>query len=239
MLSRKNNILLCLLICVMMLYASSAQEAVQKQSISEYISRVYESKKYVGRETNCVPTRETYVSCVITMIEEENENILDDRARVMELLTARAEDKYVTDYDRAWFEGKMLEYSAKDVQDLLVKMDVIPVKMALAQSILESGWGTSYAATVGKGLFGQIQAAGQHDIEVPWKSGPDKPQPFKTHRASVHAYFMNLNTHFAYVDFRKARVECKDPVLLMNHMKKYSIRGQDYIRQIQGIIKSI
>ena len=181
-------------------------------------------------ETNCVPTRETFIVCVGAMIKEENEAIEVSRARVI----AAGEGP-----DVPWLSEQMSRYNAKTQTELLRRMNIIPLEMAIAQSILESGWGTSYAARIGKGLFGQIQASGLHDVSVPWQPGPDRPQPFKDHRQSVKAYFFNINTHPAYAGFREAREKNKDPIVLMNYMTRYSIRGQAYIKDIQGIIKSL
>lgn len=141
--------------------------------------------------------------------------------------------------DALWLEDMKIHYGVKDENELLRRVDTIPLEMALAQSILESGWGTSYAARIGKGLFGQIQSRGTHSVTVPWTPGPDRPQPFNSHRESVTAYFINLNTHPAYAGFRVAREQTKDPIKLMNHMQRYSTRGTEYIKQIQGIVVSL
>ena len=46
--------------------------------------------------------------------------------------------------------------SAQDLRDdILLRADVIPVSLALAQAAVESGWGTSRFAVQGNALFGQ------------------------------------------------------------------------------------
>ena len=45
---------------------------------------------------------------------------------------------------------KILEYKVKgNVEELKIKMDIIPVSIALAQAAKESGWGTSRFALEG------------------------------------------------------------------------------------------
>jgi len=188
--------------------------------------------------TGCSPTRETFLKCVGDMVREENSIIEAQRIRLFEIEIARSLVGYIDPEDVLWLSDMMRHYNANTEAELTRRMDIIPVDMALAQSLLESGWGTSYAARIGNALFGQIQSRGTHSVTVPWTPGPDRPQPFASYRESVTAYFMNLNTHPAYARFRIARETTKDPILLMNYMERYSIRGIAYIRQIQGIIVS-
>jgi uncharacterized FlgJ-related protein len=202
-------------------------------------SRTLHIDRSVPSRTECEITRPTFVTCLSAMVEEENSIINAHRRRATEIVIARELAGSIDLEDVMWIEDMKAHYGAKDEEELLRRMDVIPVEMALAQSILESGWGQSYAARVGKGLFGQIQSRGTHSVTVPWTPGPDRPQPFSSYRESVMAYFMNLNTHPAYAGFRTAREKTKDPIQLMNFMDRYSIRGRDYIRQVQGIIVSI
>ena len=201
--------------------------------------RTLRINRSVPERTECEVTRPTFMTCLSAMIEEENSIINAYRRRATEIAIARELTGSLELEDAMWLEDMKAHYGAKDEEELMRRMDVIPVEMALAQSMLESGWGTSYAARVGKGLFGQIQSRGSHSVTVPWTPGPDRPQPFSSHRESVTAYFMNLNTHPAYAGFRTAREKTKDPIQLMNYMDRYSIRGRDYIRQVQGLIVSI
>ncbi len=189
--------------------------------------------------TNCAPTRETFLSCLSYMVREENRFIDQHRSRIISIEVAQSVGSLVNMYDIMWLESMHRKYKTESNKELLLRLAPIPVEMALAQSILESGWGTSYAARVGNGLFGQIQSSGTHDVNVPWKPAHDMPQPFKSHRDSVTAYFMNLNTHPAYHGFRIARLETDDPLVLIQYMTRYSVRKQAYVKDISGIIKSI
>jgi len=115
--------------------------------------------------------------------------------------------------------------------------------MAIAQAGVESGWGTSYAARVGNSLFGQIQSSGRHTVDVPWKAGPAMPQPFANVADSVEAYFLNLNTHFAYAAFRAERAQQRaqgahpDGFKLIGQLLRYSQLGGHYINYVRNIIR--
>ena len=105
-----------------------------------------------------------------------------------------------------------------------MRMDIIPVSIAIAQAAYESGWGTSRFALEGNALFGQWTWS---------KKGisPKNKDPNKTHKvlqfqilkASVRAYKNNLNTHNAYQEFREARAQIReeDMLIIGSDLTKY------------------
>ena len=83
--------------------------------------------------------------------------------------------------------------------ELLNKINIVTISLILAQSIIESGWGTSRFAQEGNALFGQwtwknddgIKPKGNLDANFSVKN-------FKNLLESVNSYILNLNTHPAY-----------------------------------------
>ena len=135
----------------------------------------------------------------------ENEKILDDREKLKNLI----DKKFTTDAEKQWLRQKLLEYKVKksDLKELMIKMDMIPVSIALAQAAKESGWGTSRFALEGNAIFGQWTWDGQGI--APLKRDGDKNHKilkFPILRASVKAYQNNLNTHKSYSKFRQKRL---------------------------------
>ena len=106
-----------------------------------------------------------------------------------------------------------MEYKVKksNVEELELRMDIIPVSIALAQAAKESGWGTSRFALEGNAIFGQWTWNGQ-GIEPLFKdkSKSHKILKFPILRASVKAYQNNLNTHKSYKKFREKRKSLRD-----------------------------
>ena len=84
--------------------------------------------------------KETFIKIVLPLIVAENEKILDDREKLKILI----EKKFTSDLEKQWLRQKLLEYKVKrgDLNQLMFRMDMIPVSIALAQA-KESGWGTS------------------------------------------------------------------------------------------------
>ena len=85
--------------------------------------------------------KETFIKIVLPLIVAENEKILADR----EKLAIIANKKFTTDLEKQWLRQKLLEYKVKkgNIDELYLRMDIIPTSIALAQAAKESGWGTS------------------------------------------------------------------------------------------------
>ena len=121
----------------------------------------------------------------------ENERILEDR----EKLKLLSDKKFTTDLEKQWLRQKLLEYKVKkgDLKELMIRMDIIPTSIALAQAAKESGWGTSRFALEGNAIYGQWTWSGQGIaplIETVIKI--IKFLKFPILRASVKAYKNNL-----------------------------------------------
>ena len=69
------------------------------------------------------------------------------------------------------------------------------------------------------------------------------PQPFANVSESVEAYFLNLNTHFAYAAFRLDRAQQRaqgtqpDGYRLIGQLLRYSQLGAQYINYVRNIIR--
>ena len=185
--------------------------------------------------------KETFIKIVLPLIVAENEKILDDREKLKTLI----EKKFTTDTEKQWLRQKLLEYKVKksDLKELLFRMDMIPVSIALAQAAKESGWGTSRFALEGNAIFGQWTWDGQGI--APLKRDGDKNHKilkFPILRASVKAYKNNLNTHKSYFKFREKRNQLRDKnknitgLALTSTLKNYAQTGSEYTKILNQII---
>ncbi len=186
--------------------------------------------------------KETFIKIVLPLIVAENEKILDDRKK----LTILFKKKYTTDLEKLWIRQKLLEYKVKkgDLNELLIRMDVIPTSIALAQAAKESGWGTSRFALEGNAIFGQWTWSGQGI--APLERDSDKKHKilkFPILRASVKAYQNNLNTHKSYVKFREKRFSLRGKnkkiigLELTDTLNNYAQTGSEYTETLNQIIK--
>ncbi len=186
--------------------------------------------------------KETFIQIVLPLIVAENERILADRMK----LKAIYEKKFTSDVEKQWLRQKLLEYKVKrgDLEKLLIRMDIIPTSIALAQAAKESGWGTSRFALEGNAIFGQWTWSGQGIAPLDRASDKNhKILKFPILRASVKAYQNNLNTHKSYIKFREKRASMRDDnkdirgLDLTDTLKNYAQTGSEYTKILNQIIK--
>ncbi len=186
--------------------------------------------------------RELFIKIVLPLILDENNKITEDRKKLFKILGKN----FNTVGERVWLKRRLKEYKIedKDLSKLKIRMDIIPVSLAIAQAANESGWGTSRFALEGNALFGQWTWS---------KKGitPKNKDPNKTHKvlqfqilkASVKAYKNNLNTHNAYREFREVRAQMRqegkviDGFKLAKYIKNYAAIGEKYVAILEDIIE--
>ena len=139
---------------------------------------------------------------------------------------------------------KQYGIKSKDLLTLKVRMDEIPVSLAIAQAAKETGWGTSRFALEGNALFGQWTYSGE-GIKPASIDGDKthKVMKFQILQASIRAYHRNLNTHSSYRKFRKLRAEARDndeklnSLILADSLDQYAATGIEYTKILKQIIK--
>ena len=186
--------------------------------------------------------KETFIKIVLPLIVAENEKILADRKKLITL----SGKKFTTDLEKQWLRQKLLEYKVKkgNMEELLLRIDIIPNSIALAQAAKESGWGTSRFALEGNAIFGQWTWSGQGIAPLDRANNKNhKVLKFPILRASVKAYQNNLNTHKSYVKFREKRMNLREKnkivsgLDLTETLKNYAQTGSEYTKILNQIIK--
>lgn len=131
------------------------------------------------------------------------------------------------------------------IDDILVKLDIIPPGIALGQAAFESGYGTSRFAAEGNALFGQWTYGGDGMVPEQQRAelGDHRIQAFDWPFDSVRGYFINLMSHPAYDEFRQMRADLRsrgeplDSLVLADGLESYSERGQEYVNELKGMIR--
>ena len=187
--------------------------------------------------------RELFIKIVLPLILDENDKITSDRKKLFKILSKN----FNTVGERVWLNRRFKEYKIddRDVSKLKMRMDIIPVSLALAQAANESGWGTSRFALEGNALFGQWTWS-KKGIS-PKNKDPNeshKVLQFQILKASVRAYKNNLNTHNAYKEFREVRARLRQEnkeitgLDLVKYIKNYAAIGEKYVEILQSIIEN-
>tara|TARA_B100002052_G_scaffold220141_1_gene202103 strand:+ start:766 stop:1842 length:1077 start_codon:yes stop_codon:yes gene_type:complete len=186
--------------------------------------------------------KEFFIQIVLPLILKENNNIRLDRKRLFNIINKSNNSKL----EKKWLEKKYKQYGipSKDLSTLKIRMDEIPVSLAIAQAAKETGWGTSRFAQEGNALFGQWTWSGEGlKPKESDKNEGHKVMRFNVLQASVRAYQRNLNTHSSYKDFRKARAGLRDAgksldsIILAEFLDTYAATGEKYVEIIRKIIK--
>ena len=183
-----------------------------------------------------------FIKIILPLILEENNRIIIDRKKLFSILNKNKNSKD----EIKWLNQKFKQYGVlnKDLATLKVRMDIIPVSLAIAQAAKETGWGTSRFAIEGNALFGQwtwsgegIKPAGA-DTDATYKV-----MKFNVLKASVRAYQRNLNTHSSYKKFRFVRAQLRDDnkkldsLKLAEYLDNYAQTGTEYTKVLKQIIQ--
>jgi len=193
-----------------------------------------------------------FYQSVLPIVLMENERVGRERAWLLRILDRDAQGLPLTAYETAWLESLADRYDVDDPplsavgrEELTRRVAAIPPSLALSMAALESGWGTSRFAAMGNNLFGhwtfrpgtgliphKRPAGAQYEVAV-----------FPNLSSAFRAYLHNLNTHWAYADFRALRARLGGPdapdagVTLAQSLIKYSTRGTDYTSDVVRVIR--
>ena len=191
---------------------------------------------------NIKKRKNLFIQIVLPLIIEENTKIKLDRKKLFVILNKNSNSKS----DIEWLKKKFKQYGVakNDLSTLKIRMDEIPVSLAIAQAAKETGWGTSRFAQKGNALFGQWTWSGNGIKPAAADSdSTHKVASFKVLKASVRAYQRNINTHPSYIEFRKERAIQRDNVgklnslVLVKYLDKYAETGIEYTKILSKIIK--
>ena len=183
-----------------------------------------------------------FIQIILPLIIEENNRIKLNRKKLFSILNKN----HNSNAEKKWLNEKFKQYGVlnKDLSTLKVRMDEVPVSLAIAQAAKETGWGTSRFALEGNALFGQWTWSGEGikpaDAD---HNATHKIMKFKILKSSIRAYQRNLNTHSGYKEFRMARAALRDNrrnldgLILATYLNRYAETGTEYVKIIKQIIK--
>jgi uncharacterized FlgJ-related protein len=137
------------------------------------------------------------------------------------------------------------QLTTNDFAELLLRVDVVPPSLSLAQAASESGWGTSRFAAQGNSLFGQwTWGKGLKPTEQRTSSlGDYRVAAFDSTAQAAYSYALDLNTGRAYRDLRMERADLRrqglriSGIVLAQTLVKYSERGQAYVDDLKALIR--
>jgi len=183
------------------------------------------------------------------IVKTENKRVLERRNKLGSLRNKPS----LTVTEKQWLLNTAKKYnvefsdikSRKTWQNLMSRVDIVPIELTMAQAANESSWGTSRFARKGRNFFGQWcfrkgcglvpsrrNKGARHEVAV-----------FKTVNASVAAYIHNLNTGRVYAGLRKIRQQLRaknkqpEAIAMAGGLIKYSTRRMAYVKEIRAMIR--
>jgi len=209
---------------------------------------------FAAMEEDVATMKAAFYAYLTPMVIHHNDSIRDQRARLKDVQQKISSETPLSGADRRWLNTLAEQYELESdqemmqqtlVQKLLLRVDTVPLELALVQAAKESGWGRSRFAVEANNLFGQWcyvegcgmvpsnRAAGaNHEIEV-----------FSSVSEAMRRYMNNLNTHDSYSDFRRLRQQLRESgkpltgMALVNGLILYSERREAYVEDIRGMLQ--
>jgi Bax protein len=191
---------------------------------------------------NVKKRKNLFIQIILPLVIKENQNIRLERKKLFSILNKNKNTKA----EKNWIAKKLKQYGVvkNDLSTLKVRMDEVPVSLAIAQAAKETGWGTSRFAQEGNALFGQWTWSGEGIKPAAADNNTThKVMKFNVLQASIKAYQRNLNTHSSYKQFRSVRAELRDEgkkldsLVLSKYLDKYAETGKEYVKILQQIIR--
>ena len=201
------------------------------------IEPVYFENLVVHEDLSPEERKKEFIATVLPLILRANKELLSRREQVLDAI-----DNGDLDALMQWAELYRIDPIPSEIDalghQLLRRVNMIPVSLALSQSAIESGWGTSRFALDGNALFGQwawSEEAGLRPEEARYDNAVVRAFPDLF--ASVRAYMHNLNTHYGYKDFRSVRsAENYNIDSLIETLILYSEEREVYVEKVKDMI---
>ena len=189
-----------------------------------------------------------FINTLLPIIFIENRKILEDRKKILDWWNQSDGESFSREFWPNWlFElSEKYNYSESSLGNLLIRVDIVPLSLALSQAAIESGWGSSRYLNEGNAIFGQYTFDKKSGIKPRERRDDQKfyVKKFANLSESVGSYLKNINTHRAYEDFRQERRKLRmngEDLLgnsLANYMTNYSERNLEYVKDIKYLIET-
>lgn len=195
----------------------------------------------VAPDTPTVEKKQLFFDTLRPIVRQENGRIAELRAKLLLVHASTETPPWVADVARTY----KVKWTGSEWNDLLSRVDTVPLTLILAQAANESSWGQSRFARQGNNIFGMwCYRPGCGMI-------PARREVGKTHEVasyanvngSVRSYLHAINTVRAYADLRRLRLKMRaagkklDASALAGGLVRYSERGNEYVAEIRNMIR--
>ncbi|MEM0909329.1 MAG: glucosaminidase domain-containing protein [Pseudomonadota bacterium] len=194
-----------------------------------------------------------YFAYLAPTVEKHNAYLLQVRSYLSRLKAVSQVNTSLTSSQLQQLEFLAHEYKVdieqpivSVIDEMLFKIDIIPIELVLIQSANESGWGTSRFAQQGFNFFGLwcfVENCGF--VPIRRNDGAShEVAKFTNLEDAVYTYMRNLNRHQAYDELRQIRYDLRQhqqqimASQLVEGLTPYSERGLAYIEELQHMLRT-
>lgn len=207
------------------------------QNISKYI-------KAKGLKVEATQLKKHHFVCtVLPFAIRMNMLVFAQRLELMRLKEKLKTGETISYVDANWLKQVRESYRVSEsagIDELLKRVDIIPVPLLLAQAIEESGWGTSRFAREGNALFGVTAAGNDKNCIKGTEHRKVCQRKYSSVSEGVASYIHVLNTVSSYEKLRTLRAEMRaagtplDSMKLASTLTRYSANGITYTQIIRN-----
>jgi Bax protein len=200
-----------------------------------------------------IPTKKRrFFAFVRPAIEAKNTELAEDRSKLEHWHEQISLGLGLTVEEESSLQALIKAYrinkeasTLQQINDLLVRVDIIPTSLVLVQAANESAWGTSRFARIGLNFFGiWCYRTGCGMVPGGRNTGAKhEVAAFQSVDSAVSGYFNNINKHNAYHVFRTIRAELRaqdqplDAEILATGLLPYSERGAQYVLDLTDMLR--
>ncbi len=205
-----------------------------------------------GSYTQAKEMKTAFFDYLSPIVEYHNGRILNERKRLEDMHRTAGLGKILSRSESKWLKNLANKYNVEwqddqivVMQELLTRVDIVPVKLAVIQAAKESSWGRSRYAVEINNLFGQWcykKGCGTVPKERPG-GARHEVRRFNSVSDSARSYIHNLNSHRNYASLRKLRQMLRasgqaiESSELVDGLLLYSERRQKYVEEIRSMIR--
>jgi len=232
----------------------------RRQERHEIIEPSFIHSGEIKTKRNIPQTHKEFLARFLPEIHKANNSILLQRNKTLDIRDSLENEDHLNEDNLKELNSLLRQYRldllpvdpqpsaeqiSASIEQLLKRVDIIPVRLVMAQAIIESGWGSSKFAKDGNNYFGVhcytegcgVKPSGVDSAKFYVKSYPSE-------MAGIRDYLWILNTGYAYKELRKTREELRekgkaiDALAMAKGLESYSIKGEAYVNLVSNIIRN-
>jgi len=178
--------------------------------------------------------KKKFFNMMLPAILISKEELDKDYKKVEKLSAAET----INQQDEKWLADLKKRYRAENNAELLTRMHTHPSSIVLAQSAIETGWGTSRFFVQAMNAFG-VWSYNKNEPRVKAretrKGKAIYVKKYSSLNQTIDDYFVTLGRG-PYKKFRQQRMKVSKPLTLIKYLDQYSEIREKYVKRLRSVI---